>query len=221
MFADAAGFAALSALTPTAILVVAVYLGSASPHRTMLVFLAGALAMTVTVAIVALVALRAGGLSLPGHHQPRYGLRLGLGVLALAAGVIVARRRPRPHPEEKKKDKRPSLISRMLARPGPVAAFVTGLIVFTPSVQFLAAIQVIATAKASTIATTGAVILVVVIDVMLVWLPLGFYLARPEVTTRGLTALNGWLRGHGRHIATAALLVAGAILTATGISGLV
>jgi hypothetical protein len=214
VFADAAGFAALSALTPTAILVAAVYLGSASPRRTMLAFLGGAVLTCAAIGVVALVALRAGGLSLPHHHAPRYGLRLGLGVLALAGGVVVLRRRPRP-------GKRPGLVSRMLARPGPVAAFVTGAIVFAPSVQFIAAVQVIATAQTSDWATAAALAEVVLIDVVMIWLPLALYLARPEPTTRGLKAYNEWLRAHGRVIAGAALLTAGLILAADGIAGLV
>ena len=47
MLETAAGFALLSALSPTAVLVGAVYLGSASPRRTTLVYLAGALTTTV------------------------------------------------------------------------------------------------------------------------------------------------------------------------------
>src|SRR6185437_8983500 len=81
MLETAAGFAVLSALTPTALLAGAVYLGSARPRRAMLLYLAGAITIAVIMGIVVLVALRAGGLSLPANRQPRYGLRLGLGVL--------------------------------------------------------------------------------------------------------------------------------------------
>ncbi len=219
MYAEAAGFAFLAALTPTAILVAVAYLGSTSPRRTMLVFLAGAITMSAAVAVIALVALRAGGLSLPHHHAPRYGVRLGLGVLALAGGFFLARRRPRP--KDPDKAKRPNMVRRLINRPGPVAAFITGVVIFTPSAQFIAAVQVVATAKASPEATAGALILVVLIDVVFVWLPFILYLARPEATHRALKSFNGWLRAHGRKIAAAAALVVGLILVANGISGLV
>lgn len=219
MFAEAAGFAFLSALTPAAILVTVAYLGSASPRRTMLVFLAGGITVTVAMAIIVLVALRAGGLSLPGHHTPRYGVRLGLGVLAVAGGVVLARRRSRPPNPDK--PKKPSVITRLLNRPGPVAAFIVGLLIFTPSAQFLAAVQVIATAKASPESTAAAVALVVLIDVMFAWLPLILYLVRPEATHRALKSLHAWLRAHGRVLVAAALLAVGLILVANGISGLV
>lgn len=52
--------------------------------------------MTLAMALIVLFALRAGGLSLPSHHDPRYGVRLALGILALAGGVYMARRKPRP-----------------------------------------------------------------------------------------------------------------------------
>ena len=218
MFASAVGFALLAAISPAAILVCAAYLSSASPRRTTLWFLAGAITMTVVIGVIALALLRAGGLSLPGHHTPRYGVRLGLGVLALAGGLFMVRRKPRPPNLDK--PKKPSLVSRLIARPGPATAFAAGVLVFVPSASFLAAVQVIATAKASLADTAGALATVVIIDVMLVWLPILFHLVRPEATERVLKAFNGWLRAHGHAIVAGALLVAGVLLIAQGISGL-
>ena len=63
-------------------------------------------------------------------------------------------------------------------------------------------------------------IIVVVINVLLVWLPIVFYLAAPEVTTRYLSAFNGWLRANGKTISVCVLIVAGAFLIANGIYGL-
>jgi hypothetical protein len=222
MFASAAGFALLAAISPAAILVCATYLGSASPRRTTLWFLAGAITMTVVIGVVLLVALRAGGLSLPGHHTPRYGVRLGLGVLALAGGLYLARRRPRPpDPDKPKKPKKPGLVSRLTSRPGPVTAFAAGVLVFIPSGAFLAAVQVVATARADVESTVGALATVVIIDVMFIWLPFAFHLVRPEATERTLKAFNGWLRAHGHALVAGALGVAGLLLIAQGVYGLV
>jgi hypothetical protein len=69
--------------------------------------------------------------------------------------------------------------------------------------------------------TTVALIVVVVINVALVWLPLLLHLIAPGVTTRRLTAFNGWLRANGNKILIGVLLVAGAILVGNGIYGLV
>jgi Sap, sulfolipid-1-addressing protein len=218
MLATAAGLAVLAAISPAAILACAVYLGSARPRQATLLYLAGALTMTLVMALVVLFALRAGGLSLPSHHTPRYGVRLGLGVLALGGGIYMSRRKPRQR--DPAKPKKPGLIARTMARPGPLAAFVTGIIVFTPSASFIAAVQVIATARASVADSVIGLAIVVIINVTFVWLPFVFYLVRPESTTRRLKAFNGWLRAHGHKLVAGALIVVGAFLIANGIYGL-
>src|SRR5581483_7892512 len=106
---------------------------------------------------------------------------------------FVARRKPRhPDPEQA----RPGLVSRMVANPAPLSAFLVGLLLFAPGVTFLAAVQVIATARASVELTAVAVIIVVVINVLLVWLPIVLHLIAPGATSRRLTTFNTWLRGH-------------------------
>jgi hypothetical protein len=216
MLEQAAGFAFLAALSPAALVLAIVYLGSANPRRTLLFFLIGAVAMTVAVGVVLLLALHAGGLNQPHERQPRYGLRLGLGIVALGASIFVARRKPKPPSPDKKR----GLLSRLADRPAPATALAAGAIVFTPSVSFIAAVQVIATAHASADLVVAALSLVVLIDVMLIWLPLLLHVAAPEATTRGLKAFDGWLRAHGRVIGAVALAVAGVALVINGATGL-
>ncbi len=160
MVAEAAGFAVLAALSPTALLVIAVYLGSAQPRRTGGDYLAGAILMSIITGLIVFVALRASGLTQPSEREPRYGLRFGLGVLALS----------------------------------PRTAFIVGLLLFSPSVTFIAAIQAIATARASVQLDVLALAVVVILNVALVWLPFLAHLAAPDWTSRTLTAFNGWLR---------------------------
>ena len=218
MIAQAAGLALLAALSPTALLVAAVYLGSARPRQTGLFYLAGAVIMSVVMGVVILVALRSAGLNHPDQHAPRDGLRLGLGLVLIAAGIVVGARKPRqPDPE----NARQGIVSRMVANPAPLSAFLVGILVFAPGVTFIAALQVIATARASLELTVVAVIVVVVINVLLVWLPLMLYLVAPDLTERHLTAFNGWLRAHGSTLLVGVLLVVGAIMVFDGIYGLV
>jgi hypothetical protein len=87
---QAAGLALLSALSPTALLIAAVYLGSARPGLTSLFYLAGAVVMSFVMGVVVLIALRSTGLNDPDQHEARYGLRLGLGILLFAAAAFVA-----------------------------------------------------------------------------------------------------------------------------------
>jgi hypothetical protein len=214
---QAAGLALLAALSPTALLVAAVYLGSARPRLTAGLYLAGAVLVSLATGWVLVLALRSAGLSRPGEHEPRYGLRLGLGIVLLAAAIVVARRTPRlPDPSKAHQ----GIVSKMIANPAPLSAFVVGVIVYAPGITFLAALQVIATSRADLELTGLALIIVVVIYALLVWLPIVVYLVAPAVTGRYLTAFNGWLRAHGKTIAIWVLVVVGGIMVGNGIYGL-
>jgi Sap, sulfolipid-1-addressing protein len=218
MIEQAAGLALLAAISPTALLVAAVFLGSAKPRLTATFYLLGAVLTSVIMGVVVLAILRSAGLSLRSEHTPRYGLRLGLGVLLTAAGLWVAKRSrqsPSPGPP------RQGFMSRLISNPAPRSAFIAGALVFAPGASFVAAIQVIATARAGLALTGGALALVVVINVLLVWLPLVLYLLAPRTTTRHLGAFNTWLRAHGRTVLATVLGAIGAIMVSNGIYGLV
>ncbi|HWN00633.1 MAG TPA: GAP family protein [Streptosporangiaceae bacterium] len=217
MLIQAAGLALLAALSPTALLVAAVYLGSAQPRLVTAFYLAGAVLMSLVMGVILLLALRSANLQRPGEHTPRYGLRLALGILLLAAAVVVARRQPRP-PDPSKPPK--GIVSKMVAEPAPLSAFLVGLLVFAPGVSFLAAVQVIATAQASLDLTVLALVIVVVINVLLVWVPIVVHLVAPGFATRYLTAFNVWLRAHGKIILICVLAAVGGIMTVNGIYGL-
>jgi hypothetical protein len=230
MLLQAAGFAVLAALSPTALLITAIYLGSARPRTTALCYLAGAVLISTVMGVAVLLLLRYGHFQLPGHRTPRYGLRLGLGLLILAAIAVVARRRPRllglpgqpPHPGSPgQPGQGRGIVSRLVASPAPVTAFVAGVLVFMPALTFIAAIQVIATARAGFPLSTLGLLIVIVINVAFVWLPFLAYLAAPDLTTRTLAAFNAWLRARGRILLMLALLVAGAVLTVDGLLGLI
>jgi hypothetical protein len=217
MLIQAAGLALLAALSPTALLVAAVYLGSARPRLVTAFYLAGAVLMSLVMGVILVAVLRSANLQRPGEHTPRYGLRLGLGILLLAAAIVVARRQSRP-PDPDKPSK--GFLSKLVADPAPLSAFLVGVLVFAPGVSFLAAVQVIATARASFELTAVALIVVVVINVLLVWLPIVVHLVAPGFATHHLTAFNGWLRTHGKLILICVLVVVGGIMVVNGIYGL-
>jgi hypothetical protein len=222
VLAQAAGFAVLAAVSPTALLVMAVFLGSENPRKIALLYVTGAVIMTVAMALAVLFILRATGVNQPRQHDPRYGLRLGLGVIALAGALYMSRRK-RSSPasgESDGKPKRPGLIARLTASPSPRTAFVLGLLVFAPSASFIAAVQVIATANEGVPITAAAMLVVIILTVLSVWLPLLTYLAFPEATTRVLRIANEWLRRHGRVLVIGALSIAGVVLVVNGALGL-
>ena len=109
----------------------------------------------------------------------------------------------------------------MVADPAPKSAFLVGVLIFSPGIAFLAAVQVIATARASVELTVAAVVVVVVLYVVLVWLPILLYLIFPGLTTRHLTAFNRWLVVHARQVLLWGLFVVGAFMIGNGIYGLV
>jgi len=239
---QAAGFGLLAAISPTALLVMAVFLGSDNPRRTAQLYLAGAVLMTVLMAVTFLLVLRATGLNQPRERDPRYGLRLGLGILALAVGAVMILRARRAAaavavtgaegpgvPATGGEDdstggaaapRKPGMVSRLTARPRPATAFIAGLLLFAPSATFIAAVQVIATANAPVTETVLAVLIITVLNVLTVWLPFIAHLAAPEATARALRNANGWLVAHGRTLAVYGLAVAGVALVLNGALGL-
>jgi len=219
MVAQAAGFALLAAISPTALLVMVVFLGSANPRTTALLYVAGAVVMTIIMAITVLFVLRAVGLNQPREHEPRYALRFGLGIVALGVAVFMSRRKPREPAASGEKEKKPGLIARLTANPRPWTAFLAGLLLFAPSASFIAAVQVIATSNESVTVIIAALVVVIILTVLTVWLPLLTYLAAPDATTRTLRSANEWTRSNGRRLAIIALGVAGVVLIVNGALG--
>jgi uncharacterized protein YjeT (DUF2065 family) len=217
MIAQAAGFALLAAISPTSLIVMAVFLGAPNPRLTALSYVIGAMIMTVIMAIVVLFILRSTGLNLPRNHVARYDLRLVLGVLALASASYVARR---GRPDTKPDKPRQGLMYRLVSQPSPKTAFGAGVLLFAPSTTFIAAVQVVATSQASVPLTALTLIIVVLITCLVVWLPLLFYLAAPDATTRHLKTINDAMRKHGRRIGAYALALGGVILVVNGALGL-
>jgi len=231
LFEQAAELALLAAIYPPAILVAALYLASARPGKTTAFYVAGGLLVVAVFGTIVLIVLRVGGLSLPSHHHTRYGLRLGLGVLALIAAVLIYRHKPKPKKPASAagdvgnagapgKKKKPGLIARWSAEPRPLTAFVVGIFMFGPSITFIAAVQVVASSRADVAATVGAMAMIIVITIAFAWLPLLAYLVAPARTTRTLKAFEGWLRRHRQKVLAGAVGVIGLALVAQGIAGL-
>ena len=234
LFEQAAGFALLASFYPPAMLIAALYLASERPGRTMVFYVLGGVVIVTVFGIAALFAIRAGGLSHLGHHhhQTRYGLRLGLGVIAVIAAVFLwfrHRRAPDPasdqasgpaRPKKPKKPKKPGLIQRLSQRPTPLTAFAVGAVMFGPSLTFIAAVQVVATARAGIGQTIGAMIMIIILTVAFAWLPLVAYVVAPDKTIRLLRTFDAWLKRHGKTVLAGAIGVVGVLLVIQGILGL-
>jgi hypothetical protein len=226
MIVQAAGFAVLAAISPTSLLVMAVFLGSDNPRRTALVYLIGALLMTFVTALVLLFVIRGFGLDQVGNRAPRYWLRFGIGILSLAGALLLIERgrraaaRPVDAARQAETGRAASgLIARLTASPSPRTALIAGLLLFAPSTTFIAAVQVVAVARAGVPITAAGLIIIVILTVAVVWVPYLAYLAAPDATTRALHALNGWLRANGRALVIGALVTVGVVLVVNGLRG--
>jgi len=220
MFEEAAGLAVLAAIYPPAMLVAALFLASERPGKTTALYVLGGFVIVAVIGTAAFFLLRAGGFKLPSHQHTRYGLRLALGVIALAGAVVLIRRKPKPKQADPGKPAKPSLIDRMSATPRPRTAFLAGIIMFGPSLTFVAAVEVVATAQAGTAAAVGAMVMIYVIVLSFAWVPLVAYLIAPVTTVARLRAFDGWLRRNGRKLLAGAIGLVGVALVVQGIIGL-
>jgi hypothetical protein len=132
-------------------------------------------------------------------------------------GLYLHRRGPRP-PDPKKSGE--GFINKMVARPTALAAFLVGVVVYSPSVTFIAAVQTVATSKVDAAESALGIILVIFITLAFIWLPYLTYLVWPEQTSRRLGTFNAWLRSHGHQLLAGALLIGGVVLTLDGALGL-
>ena len=218
MLTEAAGFAVLAALSPSALLIATVYLSSARPRLTVLSYLAGAVFMCVAIAIVVLVAVRSGHLESRGERTPRYGLRTGLGFLMLMVAVVLSQAQAGQARAARKRGAGGSG-----GTPGRKPGSADGVRRRTSGVLPVADVH---RRRADRRHRQGpplsalGLVMVVCITVACVWLPYLIYLLAPGGTTRQLAAFNGRLHAHGRTVVIVALAVTGAFLAVNGLTGL-
>ena len=202
----------VSALNPAALVASAFFLRKERGARLGNAFLIGGLLMSAVVGIVVLVLIRGTGLELPKRTTPRYGLRLGLGILALvlAASLPWLRSHLRRGPAGAKK---PGRVTRLMETAGAGGAVVVGVLIFAPSVQYLAGVQAITTAEHQVAVAILLILGAAVINVSLVWIFLIAYLAAPDRTKAYLGKASTWVDWVKRH----SNLVLRIILTAVGV----
>ncbi len=180
------------------------------PHLQLAAFLCGGFVMALSVGAVVLFVLES---RLPASSDvtlPR--AQIAIGALALLAAAIVAATRGRDRTA-------PAWLTRLLRGQSLWVAGVAGLGIALPSVDYLAALAVIATGSASPTTRFSALLLFTVIAFALVEIPLLAYLVAPQRTLAAMTALNGWVRARRRCEVAALLAVVGAVLLAAGLLG--
>lgn len=195
------------------------------PLLQLVAFLTGGYAMGLTVGVLVLFLLRP-ALGSTDFTLPRVQIAVGAVVLVYAAvvatGVFGSKRDP---------DRPVGVAGRVFTAVAGRArqllsgrslwtAGVAGLGIALPSVDYLAALALIAASGAATAVQLGALLVFNVVAFALVQTPLLCYLVAPDRTRAALEALYAWLRAQGRRGVALLLAVVGCVLLGVGWAGL-
>lgn len=208
-------------LEPFRIGMTVVMLNRPRPLLQLLAFLAGGFVMGTTVGLIVLFGLRP--VSRSAHFTlPKVQIVVGLVVLVTAAlvgtgllgrtlGVRCAHREPGPFAVRAR---------RVLDGRSLWTAGVLGLGIALPSVDYFAALALIAASGAAAATQFGALMVFNAVAFALVEIPLLCHLVAPETTRAALSILNEKIRARGRYGVCALMAVVGAVLLVVGFVGL-
>jgi hypothetical protein len=200
--------AAAVSLEPFRIGMSVLMLNRPRPHLQLAAFLCGGFVMGLTVGAVVLFALESRIPASAHFTLPR--VQIAIGVLALLAAAILAATKGRDRTP-------PAWLSRVLDGPSLWVAGVAGLGIALPSVDYLAALAVIAAAGVVPAVRFGALLTFNVVAFALVEIPLLAYLVVPQRTRAGMTALHSWIRARQRREVAVLLAVVGVVLLSAGL----
>jgi len=181
------------------------------PQRQLATFLAGGFLMGLTVGTVVLFALQPRLLQSAHFTLPK--VQIVIGVLALVAAAILAVTKGRERTL-------PDWLNRLLLGESLWVAGVAGLGIALPSVDYLAALAVIAAAGVDPAVRFAALLSFNVVAFSLVEIPLLAYACAPQRTHRAMTLLDTWIRARRRHEVAALLATVGVVLLAAGLLGI-
>ncbi|MDT5018013.1 MAG: hypothetical protein QOD39_4173 [Mycobacterium sp.] len=183
------------------------------PLLQLLAFLCGGVTMGVTVGLVVLFVVRSAVSH--GHFTlPR--VQIVIGVLALLIAAVLAAWPAKP----RRSGDRFSAWARRLADGRSLwVAAAAGLGIALPSVDYLAALAVIAASGAQAATQIGALLTFIAVAFAFVEIPLLAYLVAPVQTQASMTKLHGWLRSRRRRDVAALLAVLGCVLLVVGVLG--
>ena len=204
MLAEAIPPALGAAIYPPALLFIAFLLARPQPRKHALIFLAGAVVITLGVGFAVVLLLENTGVESPRHRTVSPWVDLGLGVLLILFAVVVHRRPPRG-PKE----------SRQRRELGLLGLFTIGLVMYSPSPFYLASLHAVAKGHAGAVATALSVVLVAAIYMLMVEIPVVAHALWPEATLRRVSAVNAWLSRHGRALICIAAAAFGVYLVIT------
>ena len=204
--AAAIPLALLATLSPTSVAIIIWYLGLESPRRLASAYLGGAFVITAVVAVAALFLLQGTQTVPQTHPAPSATIDILLGVALLVTAIVVGRHHAEPKETERQR------------RHDPRGAFFLGVVMWTPSIAYLAALKLVSDANAPAVSTMLASLVLIICVLLIIEIPIGLYFFFPDRTERDLKAFNGWLHRHGRTLLVWGLAAAGVYMLAHGVS---
>lgn len=200
--------AAAVSLEPFRVGMSVVMLNRPRPHLQLAAFLGGGFLMGLSVGAVVLFLVES---RLPrSAHFTLPKVQIVIGALALlAAAVLVTTTRRARTP--------PMWLARLLAGQSLWVAGAAGLGIALPSVDYLAALTVIAAGSTDPATRISALLLFNAVAFVLVEIPLMAYLVAPRRTLLAMTTLHNWIGARRRHEVAGLLAMVGAVLLSAGL----
>jgi hypothetical protein len=209
MLSEAVPAAFGAAIYPPALLFIAFLLANPRPRRRALIFLTGAVLITLGVGFLVVLALQGSGAESTKHRAVPPWIDLVIGIVLVAFALVVCFR-PLRGPKAAKQRRELGLIGLLGV----------GILMYAPSPLYLASLHSIAKAQAGLLVTVLSVILVAAIYMLLIEIPIISHVIWPHTTIRGVLAVNTWLAKHGRTIVVIVATGFGAYLIGSGIAHL-
>jgi Sap, sulfolipid-1-addressing protein len=224
------------AMDPVRIGITALLLSRPRPVLNLFVFWLGGMTAGITVALVVLLLLR--DLAVPvlraaisAVDSPAAAhIQVAIGVLAMLMAASIWTHQRTPVPVTGDAASRPRLrentvtasgrlsIRQRLESGSLVVAFVAGLALATPPVEYLAALITILASTATADAQVGAALMFTLVAFTVVEVPLIGYLTTPAQTLAVMQRLNDWITARRQVIPAVVISVVGALLMVTGMA---
>lgn len=209
--------AAAVSLEPFRVAMTALMLTRPRPRAQLTAFLCGGFTMGLTVGAVVLFLFRS---ALAGSREltmPRLQVLIGMLALMVAVVLVISARTGRAAPAP---GGLASRLGRLLEGPQVWVAWVVGLGIALPSVDYLAALAIILASGSPALTQFGAVLMFNAVAFALVEIPLAGFILAPGRTRSQLAALNNWISSRSRTEVAALCAVAGCVLITAGLIGL-
>jgi Sap, sulfolipid-1-addressing protein len=225
-FLDLLPLALWSALYPTLLAMAVLIMQRPSPRRMLIAYYLGGLVASFSAAAVLIGAFKAGRSLGASNATVGPAVDIAVGLVALTVFWVLltgrdkalrerrARKKELRHPEKQGHE---PWSRRMMERESLGLTFVVALALNLPGAAYLVALKDIAESSAGTGQIVLWVVLYNLIMFTLLEVPILGYIFAPDATRARVEAFNDWLGGHGRQIAMALLVTAGAFLVARGL----